>query len=118
MLNPVFAYCEDIHWVKKYPPYDIGLYPIASKQVKLEDCAVEAAANMLMMTTAIVEAEQDFDYAGMHWEQLEVWADYLQQKMKKEIYPIIGLLDENDERVKCVLGLAAYYKLIQLKGNL
>lgn len=118
LLNPVFAYCEDIHWVKKYPPYDIGLYPIASKQVKLEDCAVEAAANMLMMTTAIVEAEQDFDYAGMHWEQLEVWADYLQQKMKKETYPIIGLLDENDERVKCVLGLAAYYKLIQLKGNL
>ena len=118
LLNPVFAYCEDIHWVKKYPPYDIGLYPIASKQVKLEDCAVEAAVNMLMMTTAIVEAEQDFDYAGMHWEQLEVWADYLQQKMKKETYPIIGLLDENDERVKCVLGLAAYYKLIQLKGNL
>ena len=38
--------------------------------------------------------------------------------MKKETYPIIGLLDENDERVKCVLGLAAYYKLIQLKGNL
>ena len=50
LLNPVFAYCEGIHWVKKYPPYDIGLYPIASKQVKLEDCAVEAAANMLMMT--------------------------------------------------------------------
>ena len=114
LLNPVFAYCEDIHWVKKYPPYDIGLYPIASKQVKLEDCAVEAAANMLMMTTAIVEAEQDFDYAGMHWEQLGMWADYLQKKMKKETYPITGLLNENDERVKCVLGLAAYRKLIQL----
>ena len=118
LLDPIFEYCEDIHWSKNYPPYDIGLYPVASKQVKLENCAVEAAANMLMMTTAIVEAEQDFDYAGMHWEQLEVWADYLQQKMKKETYPIIGLLDENDERVKCVLGLAAYYKLIQLKGNL
>ena len=77
-----------------------------------------AAANMLMMTTAIVEEEQDFGYADMHWEQLEVWADYLQKKMKKETYPITGLLDENDERVKCVLGLAAYYKLIQLKGNL
>ena len=50
----------------------------------------------------------------MHWEQLGVWADYLQKKMKKETYPFTGLLDENDERVKCVLGLAAYRKLIQL----
>lgn len=118
LLDPIFEYCEDIHWSKKYPPYDIGLYPVAGKQVKLEDCAVEAAANMLMMTTAVVEAEQDFSYADMHWEQLGMWADYLQKKMKKETYPFTGLLDENDERVKCVLGLAAYRKLIQLKGSL
>ena len=118
LLDPIFEYCEDIHWSKKYPPYDIGLYPVAGKQVKLEDCAVEAAANMLMMTTAVVETEQDFSYADMHWEQLGMWADYLQKKMKKETYPFTGLLDENDERVKCVLGLAAYRKLIQLKGSL
>ena len=118
LLDPIFEYCEDIHWSKKYPSYDIGLYPVAGKQVKLEDCAVEAAANMLMMTTAVVETEQDFSYADMHWEQLGVWADYLQKKMKKETYPFTGLLDENDERVKCVLGLAAYRKLIQLKGSL
>lgn len=118
LLNPIFAYCEDIYWVKKYPPYDIGLYPIASKQVKLEDCAVEAAANMLMMTTAIVEAEQDFGYADMHWKQLCLWADYLQERMKKMTFPSVGLLDNDDERVKCVLGLMAYHKLVQLKGNL
>ena len=118
LLNPVFAYCEDIHWIKKYPPYDIGLYPIASKQVKLEDCAVEAAANMLMMTTAIVEAEQDFGYADMHWKQLCLWADYLQERMKNMTFPSVGLLDNDDERVKCVLGLMAYRKLVQLKGSL
>ena len=117
LLNPIFAYCEDIYWVKKYPPYDIGLYPIASKQVKLEDCAVEAASNMLMMTTAIVEAEQDFGYADMHWKQLCLWADYLQERMKKMTFPSVGLLDNDDERVKCVLGLMAYHKLVQLKGN-
>lgn len=118
LLNPIFAYCEDIHWVKKYPPYDIGLYPIASKQVKQEDCAVEAAANMLMMTTAIVEAEQDFGYADMHWRQLCLWADYLQERMKKMTFTSVGLLDHDDERVKCVLGLMAYRKLVQLKENL
>lgn len=118
LLEPIFAYCEDIHWAKRYPPYDIGLYPIASKQVKLEDCAIEAAANILMMTTAIIEAEQDFGYADMHWEQLCLWADYLQERMKKMTFPSVGLLEHDDERVKCVLGLMAYHKLVQLKGNL
>jgi hypothetical protein len=35
--------------------------------------------------------------------------------MKGEVLPSIELLDANDKRVKCVLGLMAYYKLIQLK---
>ena len=26
LLDPIFEYCEDNHWVKRYPPYDIGLY--------------------------------------------------------------------------------------------
>ncbi|MEY8687457.1 DUF4965 domain-containing protein [Bacteroides sp. AN502(2024)] len=118
LLDPIFEYCEDIHWSKKYPPYDIGLYPVASKQVKLEDCAVEAAANMLMMTTAVVEAEQDFSYADIHWGQLCLWASYLEERMKNMIFPSVGLLEHDDERVKCVLGLMAYRKLIQLKGSL
>lgn len=113
LLDPLFKYCEDLHWNKKYPPYDIGLHPIAAKQIKLEDCAVEAAANMLMMTTVVVEAEQDFGYADVHWEQLCLWANYLQERMKKETFPVSELLDEKDERVKCVLGLKAYHKLVQ-----
>lgn len=24
LLNPIFEYCEDEHWKRKYPPYDIG----------------------------------------------------------------------------------------------
>ena len=33
----------------------------------------------------------------------------------KDVYPCEGLLNGDDERVKCVLGLMAYRKLIQLK---
>ncbi len=40
LLDPVFIYCEGIYWNKKHPPYDIGLYPVSGKQVKLESCAV------------------------------------------------------------------------------
>ena len=81
----------------------------------MDDNAVAVAADMLMMTAVIVEMEQDFGYADAHWNLLCLWADYLREKMKKEVYPCEGLLNEDDERVKCVLGLMAYRKLIQLK---
>lgn len=115
LLDPIFEYCEDIHWVKKYPPYDMGLYPFINKQVKIDDCGVTAAANMLIMTAAIVKVERDFSYAGSHWAQLCLWADYLQQQMKDENFSTIELMDENDDRVKCVLGCMAYQELIRLK---
>ena len=117
LLDPIFEYSEDVHWVKKYPPYDIGLYPLINKQVKLDDNAVSVAADMLMMTAVIVEVEQDFSYADTHWNLLCLWADYLWEKMEKDVYPCEGLLNEDDERVKCVLGLMAYRKLIQLKES-
>lgn len=113
LLDPIFEYCKDSHWNKKYPPYDIGLFPIAAKQVQRDNRSVEAAADLLIMTTAIVETEQDFDYACLHWKQLCLWAEYLQERMEEETFPCVGLLDENDERVKCVLGLKAYHKLVQ-----
>ena len=117
LLEPVFEYCENDYWRKSYPPYDIGIYPIANRQVKVDDYAVEMAADMLIMITAIVEAEQDFGYADAHWNLLCLWADYLREKMEKDVYPCEGLLNEDDERVKCVLGLMAYRKLIQLKES-
>ena len=83
--------------------------------MKVDNCAEEAAANMLVMTVVIVEAEQDFSYAELHWSHLCLWANYLEEKMKGEVLPSIELLDANDKRVKCVLGLMAYHKLIQLK---
>lgn len=118
LLNPIFDYCKNTHWKKKYPPYDIGLYPIASKQVMKEDHAVEVTANMLIMTAMIVELEQDVSYADLHWRQLSTWAEFLQESMKRLTFPSEDLLDENDERVKCVLGLKAYYRMIQYRrGN-
>lgn len=115
LLNPIFEYCEDEHWKRNYPPYDIGLYPVASKQIKIDNCAEEAAANMLMMMAAIVELQQDFGYAELHWDHLCLWANYLKGKMAENAFPAIELLDANNEHVKCVLGLMAYRKLIQLK---
>ena len=84
----------------------------------MDDNAVAVAADMLMMMAVIVEVEQDVSYADAHWNLLCLWADYLQERMKKMTFPSVGLLEHDDERVKCVLGLMAYHKLVQLKGNL
>lgn len=115
LLNPIFEYCESLFYIRNYPPYDMGLYPVAGKQEKLAACSEEAAANMLMMTAMIVEAEKDFSYAASHWKLLCLWADFLQERMAEEVFPVNELLSPYDERVKCVLGLTAFRKLIQMK---
>lgn len=113
LLEPIFEHCKNDYWRKSYPPYDIGVYPIANRQVSIEDHGIEMAADMLVMTTAIVKAEQDFGYADRHWEQLCLWADYLRKSMKEETFSSVELLDISDEQVKCVLGLMAYRELVQ-----
>ena len=39
---------------------------------------------MLMMTLAIVELENDFDYAEKHWGLLQQWAAYLEAGSQNE----------------------------------
>ena len=117
LLNSVFETCENSDWVKSYPPYDIGTYPISGRQSSVEDHSIEVAADMLMMTLTIVELENDFDYAEKHWGLLQQWAVYLESCMQNESDFIPELLNENDERVKRVLGWKAYQKLVQWRQN-
>lgn len=102
LLDPIFETCESNDWVKKYPPYDIGVYPIVSRQVNGEDHSVEMAADMLMMTLDIVNAENDVNYADKYWKALSLWGDYLK--------------GETEESEKRTAGLKAYHKLNLLKN--
>lgn len=115
LLDPIFTYSENGYWKKEYPPYDIGLYPIINRQVKKDDCGVEVAADMLMLVVAIVELEKNFDYARMHWGTLCRWADYLKESILEKNSDCDGLVGENDERVKRILGWMAYRRLTHLK---
>lgn len=115
LLKPVFESCEKRDWSKKYPPYDIGAFPLAIRQESMEDHGVEMAADMLMMTLAVVKAENSFDYAEKHLETLSLWAGYLDEMLKKQKLPTDGLLNEGDECVKAALGLMAYKELIELR---
>lgn len=115
LLNPIFEYCEGPYYKQKYPPYDMGVYPVAGQQERMETCSEEAAGNMLMMTAMIVEMEKDFSYAAAHWKVLCLWADFLQERIEKEVFLSEELLSPYDERVRCVLGLMAFRELVQMK---
>lgn len=115
LLDPVFEYCENDYWVKKYPPYDIGKYPVASYQIEVNNNGIESAADMLMMVAALVKAEKDFDYANLHWKVLCQWAEYLKESKTEEIAFPSALLEKDDNRVKKTLGLMAYRELMDLK---
>lgn len=119
LLNPIFGYCENgNNWLKKYPPYDIGKYPIANYQLEDNKNGIESAADMLMMVLALVKAEKNFSYADLHWKLLCQWADYLESsKMEQERLPS-DLLDEKDKLRKRELGLRAYEELVVLKENM
>lgn len=115
LLKPVFDCCENGRWHKKFPPYDIGVFPLAIRQESVEDHSVEMAADMLMMAVAIVKAENCFDYADNHWTVLNQWGNYLEEEMKQIQIPADRLLDVGDKCVKTLLGLKAYQKLKELK---
>lgn len=113
LLNPIFEYSESADWVKKYPPYDIGNYPIVNRQVNTDDHGAEVAADMLVMTLAIVKEERELDYAEKHWKVLCQWADYLNEYMADDSNFSYEFPSANDERI--VLGWMAYQELLQYK---
>lgn len=110
LLNPIFDYCESSDWVKKYPSYDMGNFPIVNRQINTEDRGAEIAADMLIMTLAIVKEEKKFDYAEKHWKVLCQWADYLKDHMADDYNFSFEFPSANDERI--VLGWSAYQTLL------
>lgn len=135
MLNPVFEYAEgDYGWDFEFAPHDLGLYPIAGKQmygyekddpeyILSRQMPVEECGNMILCVASLCKVRKDYSYAKEHMDILRQWADYLVKigydpESQLCTDDFAGPLAHNcNLAVKSIIAIAAFAEIINNCGG-
>jgi hypothetical protein len=129
-VEPVLKYAALPRWRWSFAPHDLGTYPLADGQVygggeRTEDdqMPIEESANLLILVTALGQAEGDWHIARQNWPLLVKWADYVLQKgMDPENQlstdDFAGRLAHNANlSIKAIEALGAYATMAEALGK-
>ncbi|MBO5797254.1 MAG: DUF4965 domain-containing protein, partial [Clostridia bacterium] len=124
MLRPVFRFARSDAWEHDFAPHDVGCYPHVNGQVYgggdiRWQMPGEECGNMIILTAALTEVENDTTFAAENLELLEVWHRYLVEYGEDPAHQICtddfaGHLAHNcNLSLKAIMGITGYAGILR-----
>ena len=128
MLRPIFRYCASDAWQFDFAAHDVGQYPILNGQVYCENklegqMPIEECGNMIILMSAICDADGSADFAVPYMRLLEQWVKYLIEFGEDPGHQLCtddfaGHLAHNvNLSIKAIMGIAGYSRILGRLGR-